>query len=126
MAWIVEDSVLETTTTTGTGDITLAGALSAAWKAFSGVCAVGDKAFYSIEAVDGSGNRTGEWETGQGTYSAANTLTRSCIHRSSNANAAVSFSAGTKRVSIQATAGQLRGVRSATVAGAMMLGRVMR
>jgi hypothetical protein len=39
-----------------------------------------------------------EWETGYATYSATNQLTRTTVMTSSNANAAVSFSAGTKDV----------------------------
>jgi hypothetical protein len=91
-----------TSTTTGTGDITLAGAVTG-FKAFSQVCSVGDTFHYLIEAVDGSGNRTGSWEVGLGTYSAANTLTRTTVHNSSNADAAVSFAAGTKRVMLAKT-----------------------
>lgn len=91
MAHISEDRVKETTTTTGTGAITLAGA-STGFRAFSSVMtSPSDTCYYAI--VGGS-----EWETGLGTYSAANTLTRTTVSRSSNANAAVSFSAGTKEV----------------------------
>lgn len=104
MALILDDCVVETSTTTGTGDFTLGGAL-VGFKAFSSVCAVGDKCYYLIEAINASGNRTGEWESGYGTYSAANTLTRTTTQKSSNANAAVSFSAGTKRVMVALTSG---------------------
>lgn len=103
MALIVEDCIVETSTTTGTGAFTLAGAVTG-FRAFSAVCATSDTFYYLIEAVDGSGNRTGEWETGLGTYSGANTLTRTTTYRSSNSNNAVNFSAGTKRCMISATA----------------------
>lgn len=66
----------------------------------------GDVFYYMIEAVDGSNIPTGEWETGLGTYSAANTITRTTVHNSSNGGAAVSFSAGTKRVSLSITSTQ--------------------
>lgn len=99
MAFIVEDRVLETATTTGTGDFTLAGAVTG-FRAFSAVCSTNDTLTYYIEAVDASGVPAGDWETGLGTYSAANTLTRTTVARSSNANAAVSFAAGTKRVGL--------------------------
>ncbi len=102
MALITEDCVVETTTTTGTGDIALAGAVTG-FKAFSQVCAVADTAYYLIEAIDGSGNRTGQWEAGLGTYSAANTLTRTTVHNSSTADAVITFSAGTKRVMLAKT-----------------------
>ena len=99
MALIVEDRIAETSTSTGTGDFTLAGSITG-FRAFSAVCATSDTLYYLIEAIDANGVPTGEWETGLGTYSAANTLTRTTVSRSSNANAAVSFAAGTKRVSI--------------------------
>ena len=102
MALIVEDRVAETTTTTGTGVITLAGAL-VGFLAFSSVCATSDTVYYTIEGIDAYGVPTAEWETGLGTYSAANQLTRTTVSRSSNANAAVTFSAGTKRVVLSTT-----------------------
>lgn len=99
MAHIAEPRVLETTTTTGTGVLTLAGAVSG-FRAFSSVCTTNDTCAYYIEAVDGSGVPTGDWECGLGTYSGANALTRTTVIRSSNAGSAVSLSAGTKRVGI--------------------------
>jgi hypothetical protein len=54
-----------------------------------------DTCYYSIQH-----QTLNEWETGTATYSSANTLTRTTIASSSNANAAVNFSAGTKDVSI--------------------------
>lgn len=99
MAHISEPRVLETTTTTGTGALTLAGAITG-FRTFASVCATSDTALYYIEAVDGSGTPTGDWECGLGTYSGVNTLTRTTVVRSSNAGAAVNFGAGTKRVGI--------------------------
>lgn len=99
MAHILEDRILESTTTTGTGDITLAGAVTG-FRAFSAVCAIGDTVPYFIEAVDGLGQPTGDYEYGTGTYSAANTLTRTTVRGSSNAGAAVNFAAGSKNVGI--------------------------
>jgi hypothetical protein len=106
MALIVEDRVMETSTTTGTGDFTLAGAV-AGFRTFASVCAVGDILYYVIEAVDTNGTPTGDWETGSGTYSASNTLTRTTVDKSSNSNAAVSFAAGTKRVALTVTTGHI-------------------
>lgn len=103
MALIIEDRVAETSTTTGTGNFTLAGAI-VGFRAFSAVCSTNDMAYYLIEAIDATGVPTGDWETGLGTYSAANTLTRTTVHRSSNSNSAVNFAAGTKRVTISAIA----------------------
>jgi hypothetical protein len=98
VAHITEDRVLETTTTTGTGALTLAGALTG-FRTFASVMAASDTCWYYIEAVDGSGNATGDFEAGLGTYNT--TLTRTTVIRSSNANAAVSLAVGTtKRVGI--------------------------
>lgn len=97
MAHVHEDRVLESSTSTGTGAFTLAGAVSG-FLAWSSAMAIGDTGYYSIEAVDANGNPTGAYEQGIGTYSAANTLTRTTVLKSSNANALVSFAAGTKHV----------------------------
>lgn len=103
MAHITADRVLESTTTTGSGALSLAGAL-AGFRPFSAVCATSDTVWYSLWAVDGSGNPTGAYEAGLGTYSAANQLTRTTVLVSSNANNAVSLAAGTKYVAISALA----------------------
>lgn len=97
MTLIVSDRVVETTATTGTGDLTLAGAVTG-YRRFSAKMSVGDTAYCTIEAIDTSGAPTGDWETGLYTYSAANTLTRTTVKDSSNSGSAVSFAAGTKRV----------------------------
>ena len=103
MPHIVEDRVLESTTTTGTGDIALAAAVTG-FRRFNAVCAVGDTAPYFIEAVDSVGLPTGDYEYGTGTYSAANTLTRTTVLGSSNAGALVNFAAGSKNVGMPALA----------------------
>jgi hypothetical protein len=97
VAHIWADRVAETSTTTGTGALTLAGAI-AGFRAFSAVCSTNDTVIYAIEGVNGSGVPTGEWEAGVGTYSGVNTLTRTTVIASSNSNSAVTLSAGTKNV----------------------------
>jgi hypothetical protein len=90
MAFVVKDRVKETTTTTGTGTITLAGAVSG-FQAFSAI-GDGNTTYYTI--AGGS-----EWEVGVGTYtSSGTTLSRDVILESSNAGSAVNFSAGVKDV----------------------------
>lgn len=108
MALVVADRVFETSTTTGTGALTLAAAVTG-YRRFSAVCATSDTVYYQIVAVDGNGNPSGDWECGLGTYSSANTLTRTTPQASSNAGAAVNFAAGTKYVLLDATAGYLAG-----------------
>ena len=101
MALIKADRVKETSTSTSTGNFTLDGAPTG-FRTFASVCAVNDTVFYVIDSDSGS-----EWETGLGTYSATNTLTRTTVHASSNSGSLVAFSAGTKNVYISVTANQI-------------------
>jgi len=90
MALVVKDRVQETTTTTGTGTVTLAGAVTG----FQSFSVIGDAntTYYAI--AGGS-----EFEVGIGTYtSLGTTLSRTTVLESSNAGALVNFSAGTKSV----------------------------
>lgn len=103
----VYDRVQETATTTGTGDFTLVGAVTG-YRTFASVVAIGRPIYYCIEAVDGSGNPTGEWEIGTGYLSASTVLVRSEVEASSNSNALVGFAAGTKRVFITAPAYEMQ------------------
>lgn len=96
MALVVLERVLETTATTGTGSLTLAGAVTG-YQSFSGV-GNGNTTYYSIWAVDTNAVPTGDWEVGLGTWSTGGTLARTSVIASSNSNNAVSFAAGTKRV----------------------------
>jgi hypothetical protein len=98
MALIKSDRVKETSTSTGNGTFSLAGAATG-YRTFASVCVVGDTFFYGI-----SNQTSGEWETGLGTYSATNTLTRTTVHASSNSGAIVTFGAGTKEVFLTASA----------------------
>ena len=54
MAHITADRVFETSTTTGTADLSLAGAITG-YRAFSSVCSNSDTFYYSLWEVDGSG-----------------------------------------------------------------------
>jgi hypothetical protein len=109
MALIRADRVKETSTSTGTGTIALAGA-AAGYRTFAAVCSVGDTVYYGI-----SNQTNGEWETGLGIYSAANTLTRASVSASSNSNFIVVFSSGMKEVFITLTASQLSSLASTNI-----------
>lgn len=98
MKQICADRVRETTTTTGTGTLTLAGAPSG-FQALSAVMANTDEGYFCVAAG-------AEWEVFRGTYNAG-TLSRDWILASSNAGAAVNFSAGTKDVTLTVPATQL-------------------
>ena len=88
MDLIVKDRVQETTSTTGTGTLTLTGAVSG-FQTFSSAIGNGNTTYYSItDSVN--------WEVGIGTV-AAGTLSRDII-LSSSTGSAISFSAGVKNV----------------------------
>ena len=94
MALVIADRVRETTTTAGTGTVTLGGAY-AGFQSFS-VIGNGNTTYYAI--VDST---TGAWEVGIGTYTASGTtLSRDTVLSSSNSGSLVNFSAGSKDVII--------------------------
>jgi hypothetical protein len=86
------DRVLETSTTTGTGTLNLAGA-TAGFRTFVAGIGNGNSCFYTIE--DGT-----DWETGIGTVTdaATDTLSRDYVIASSNSNALVNWGSGTRNV----------------------------
>ena len=92
MALVLKDRVQETTTTTGTGTLTLGGAVTG-YQSFSAI-GNANTTYYAIYANGGS-----EWEVGIGTYTASGTtLSRDTVLSSSNSGSLVNFSAGTKNV----------------------------
>jgi hypothetical protein len=90
------DRVQETTATTGTGAITLAGAVTG---------------YQSFAVGFGSGSRTvgylivsgSNWEVGKGTFNGTTGLTRDFVRSSSNSNALITL-AGTSNVFCTASA----------------------
>jgi hypothetical protein len=93
MALVVNDRVKETSTTNGTGTFDLGGAVSG-FESFVTAIGDGNTTYYSIV------NENGEFEVGLGTVTdaATDTLSRDTIISSSNSDAAVNFTAGTKNV----------------------------
>ena len=91
MALVVHDRVKETSTTTGTGTFTLAGAVTG-FLTFSSAVGNTNTTYYAIVHSANS-----EFEVGLGTV-AAGTLARTTVITSSNSDSAVDFSAGTKNV----------------------------
>ena len=99
MDLVVAYRVKETTTTTGTGTVTLGGASTG----FQSFAAIGNanQTYYTI-----AGQGTSEWEVGIGTYTASGTtLSRTTVLASSNSGSLVNFSAGTKDVFVTYPAG---------------------
>ena len=91
---VYRDRVKDTTTTTGTGSVTLSGTAPVSYQAFATAFNVGDPFIYAI--VDNTG---GQWETGTGYLSASTTMVRdSVFDGSSGVGTLVNFNAGTKDV----------------------------
>jgi hypothetical protein len=92
MALVVKDRVRETSTSTGTANVILNGAVQA-FQSFS-VIGDGNTTYYAI--VDAA---TGDWEVGIGTYTlSTTTLTRDTILESSSGGTAINFTANVKDV----------------------------
>lgn len=99
MAFKYADRVRETSTSTGTGTFSLAGAVTG-FQTFSTGIGASNTCMYTI-----SHRTAAEWEVGYGTLDAlGTTLTRTSVQSSSNSNSAVTFSAGTKDVFVTAPA----------------------
>jgi hypothetical protein len=89
---MIADRVKETTTTTGTGSLTLAGA-AAQFQSFNTAFGTGTSFYYAITDANGA-----DWEIGTGELSNATTLVRTTVHQSSNADAKINLSSGTHTV----------------------------
>ena len=130
MAHIIADRVADTSITTGTGNISVSGTPPTAFQTFDTVCATSDTFWYVV--VHRTAN---EWEVGLGTYNGSGVIARTTVLESSNADAAVSFSAGTKDIWLDVPAqgrknplsvgsinsGPLAGFRNHIINGAMMV-----
>jgi hypothetical protein len=93
MALVLNDRVKETTTTTGTGALTFAGAVSG-FETFSAGIGNSNTTYYAVAHQSAN-----EWEVGLGTLAAdSSTITRTTVFSSSNSDSAVDFAAGTKDI----------------------------
>lgn len=93
MAFVINDRVKETTTTTGTGTITLGGAVTG-FETFAAGIGNSNTTYYCITL-----SNSAEFEVGLGTLNGdSSTLARTTVISSSNSDSAVNFSAGTKDV----------------------------
>lgn len=93
---LFNDRVLETSTTTGTGTFTISGTGLTGYGSWASQHAVGNIVYYVIEAVDANNTPNGAFETGIGVFLTSTTFSRGIVVHSSNADALVSFGAGTK------------------------------
>jgi hypothetical protein len=93
MALVINNRVRETTATTGTGDVTFAGAVDG-FQTFADGIGNDSTTYYAISL-----NTSNQWEVGLGTMSSdSSTMERTTVLESSNSDSAVSFSAGSKEI----------------------------
>jgi len=91
MALVLSDRVKETTTSTGTSDFTLDGAVTG-FQTFSAGVGNSNTTYYAVSLG-------ADWEVGLGTLSSDGlTLARTTVYQSSNSDTKVSFAAGSKEV----------------------------
>ena len=91
MALVISDRVKETTITTGTGTLTLGGAVTG-FETFTANLSDGDTTYYAC--TDNT-----DFEVGLGTFTASGTtLARTTILASSNSGSAVNWAAGTRTI----------------------------
>jgi hypothetical protein len=108
------DRVKESTTTTGTGTLTLGGA-EVGYQSFSSAFVDQDIVYYCI--TDGI-----NWEVGQGTFTLTGTfLSRDTVVASSNAGALVNFGVGSKDVFCTVPATAAVGMHKASLATANVI-----
>jgi hypothetical protein len=99
MAFVVADRVRETTVTTGTGPVALAGAVIG-FQSFGAGIGNSNTTYYTIAS-----QAANEWEVGYGTLDATSAnLSRTTVFSSSNAGSLVNFSAGGKDVFVTQSA----------------------
>lgn len=113
MAFKLPNAVQETTTTAGTGPLTLLGAV-ASRKAFSSQLSTGDTVAYVIE--DGT-----DWEAGIGTFTAPSTLSRDTVIYSTNGNALFNWpGSGTRNVYVAAIGAMFAGLVDPALANGLI------
>jgi hypothetical protein len=93
MGHVSADRVADTSTTTGTGSITVSGTAPTGYRTFSSLLGAGDTFYYAL-----SHQTLNQWEVGLGTWSGSNIFARTTVLSSSNAGSAVAFEVGTKDV----------------------------
>lgn len=85
-----KDRVRDTTTSTGSSDLTISNTAPAGYQTFNAAFST-NLFYYCVELG-------AEWEVGIGYLSSSTVLVRQTVLASSNSNNAVNFSAGTKNV----------------------------
>ena len=94
MALTINDRVKETSSTTGTGTLTFAGAVSG-FETFAAGIGNSNTTYYAVVNTD----TPTEWEVGLGTLAGdSSTIARTTVISSSNSDSAVDFGSGTKEI----------------------------
>lgn len=91
MALVFGDRIKETTTTSGSTDFTLLGAVTG-YRAFSSVLSTSDTCYYCCVSAAGG------WEVGLGTFTSPSTLARTTVLSSSNSGSKTVFDTDTKEI----------------------------
>jgi hypothetical protein len=99
MALILKDRVKESSTSSGTGNITLGGAIPG-YQTFNAAIATGSTVYYTIHNLT-AGSDT-EWEVGVGTFTSPSTLSRDTV-LSSSTGSKVNFTAGASGLEVFVT-----------------------
>jgi hypothetical protein len=100
MALILKDRVKESSTSSGTGNITLGGAIPG-YQTFNAAIATGSTVYYTIHNLT-AGSDT-EWEVGVGTFTSPSTLARNTVLSSSNSGSLVPFTSGVSGLEVFVT-----------------------
>lgn len=100
MALILKDRVKETSSSSGTGNITLGGAFPG-YQTFNAAIASGSTVYYTIHNLT-AGSDT-EWEVGVGTFTSPSTLSRDTVLSSSNSGSLVPFTSGVSGLEVFVT-----------------------
>jgi hypothetical protein len=88
---VLKDRVKETSSSSGTGSITLGGAFPG-YQTFNAAIATGSTVYYTIHNLTAGVDN--EWEVGLGTFTSPATLARTTVLSSSNSGSLVPFTAG--------------------------------
>jgi hypothetical protein len=96
MALILKDRVKESSSSSGTGNITLGGAFPG-YQTFNAAVATGSTVYYTIHNL--SAGFDTEWEVGVGTFTSPATLARNTV-LSSSTGSLINFTAGTEGLEV--------------------------
>jgi hypothetical protein len=97
MALVLKDRVKESSASSGTGNITLGGAIIG-YQSFNTAIPTGSVVYYCIHNLTSPYDN--EWEVGYGTFTAPNTLSRDFVYESSNAGSLVNFTSGSQGLEV--------------------------